>query len=57
VGDRVYGKQKPTVELERHFLHAHKLEIALPGGKEQRVFEAPLPEELDKVLRLLRNEK
>ena len=57
VGDRVYGKQKPTVELERHFLHAYKLEIMLPGGKEPSVFEAPLPEELDKVLRLLRNEK
>ena len=57
MGDRVYGKQKPTVELERHFLHAYKLEIMLPGGKEPSVFEAPLPEELDKVLRLLRNEK
>ena len=53
----MYGKQKPTVELERHFLHAYKLEIMLPGGKEPSVFEAPLPEELDKVLRLLRNEK
>ncbi len=57
VGDKVYGRKKPTIELDRHFLHAHKLEIALPGGKEQRVFEAPLPEELDIVLRLLRNEK
>ena len=57
VGDRVYGKQKPTIELDRHFLHAYKLEIALPGEKEPSVFEARLPEELDNVLRLLRNEE
>jgi 23S rRNA pseudouridine1911/1915/1917 synthase len=54
VGDRVYGKKKSTVELDRHFLHAHKLKIILPGEKEPRVFEATLPSELQHVLEQLR---
>jgi 23S rRNA pseudouridine1911/1915/1917 synthase len=56
VGDRVYGKRKSSVELGRHFLHAYKLKIALPGESKPRVFEAGVPEELDSVLKLLRNE-
>jgi len=53
-GDTVYGKRKPTVALERHFLHAYKLIIVLPGEKAARVFEAGLPEELVSVLDELR---
>jgi 23S rRNA pseudouridine1911/1915/1917 synthase len=49
-GDTVYGKHKPTVDLERHFLHAYKLRITLPGGKAPKLFEAKLPVELQKVL-------
>ena len=37
VGDGVYGKKKSTVPLDRHFLHARKLKIVLPGEK-TRVF-------------------
>jgi 23S rRNA pseudouridine1911/1915/1917 synthase len=55
VGDRVYGRKKPSLEIGRHFLHAFKLRILLPGEKELRTFGAPLPEELERVLRLLRN--
>ena len=55
VGDRVYGKRKETVEIERHFLHAHRLKITLPGEKQPRVFEAPLTEELQRVLQRLRS--
>ena len=43
VGDEVYGRKKPTVEINRHFLHAFRLKIVLLGEKEQRTFEAPLP--------------
>ena len=57
VGDRVYGKKKSTVELDRHFLHAYKLSITLPGESKPRVFEARLPGELDSVLKLMRGEK
>jgi 23S rRNA pseudouridine1911/1915/1917 synthase len=54
VGDKVYGRKNPTVEIKRHFLHAAKLKIILPGGKQPRIFEAPLPEELMDVLTRLR---
>ena len=50
VGDKVYGKKKSTVDLDRHFLHAYKLKIILPGEKVARVFEASLPEELQRAL-------
>ncbi len=55
VGDRIYGKKKPTLELDRHFLHAYRLKIILPGRKEANVFEAALPSELQHVLDGLRN--
>jgi len=54
VGDEVYGRRKPTVEIERHFLHAHRLKIILLGETKQRAFESPLPEELEQVLKSLR---
>ncbi len=57
VGDTIYGKKKPTMELGRHFLHAHRLKIVLPGESKPRVFEAGLPEELEKVLDEVRCEK
>jgi len=41
--------------LDRHFLHAARLKIALPGEKKPRQFEAPLPEDLEAVLVELRN--
>jgi 23S rRNA pseudouridine1911/1915/1917 synthase len=54
VGDAVYGRKKPTISIDRHFLHAHRLRILLPEEKESRIFEAPLPEELERVLISLR---
>ena len=56
-GDTIYGKKKPSIDLDRHFLHAYKLKIILPGEQQPRVFEAGLPEQLDSVLEMLRNEK
>jgi 23S rRNA pseudouridine1911/1915/1917 synthase len=50
VGDEIYGRKKPSIEMTRHFLHAYRLKIVLPSEKEPRVFEAPLPWELEKVL-------
>jgi 23S rRNA pseudouridine1911/1915/1917 synthase len=55
VGDKVYGKKAPTIELNRHFLHAAKISFIFPGEKEARTFEAPLPPELLRVLDQLRN--
>ena len=56
VGDEVYGRKKFSVEISRHFLHASRLKIVLPGEREARLFEAPLPRELERVLVLLHNE-
>lgn len=50
VGDSVYGKRSTTVSIDRHFLHAFRLKIILPGEKSPRMFEADLPEELKNVL-------
>jgi 23S rRNA pseudouridine1911/1915/1917 synthase len=53
--DTRYGLRKPSVNLERQFLHAGQLTVTLPGEAEPRTFEAPLPEELESVLKELRN--
>lgn len=54
VGDAVYGHRKSGLPVERHFLHAAKLTVTLPGEKQERTFEAELPDELEKVLADLR---
>jgi 23S rRNA pseudouridine1911/1915/1917 synthase len=53
-GDTVYGRSHPSVDIHRHFLHAAKLKITLPGEKTPRFFEAPLPVELEAVLDSIR---
>lgn len=54
VGDSVYGKRTPTATIHRHFLHAYRLKIVLPGENQPRTFEAELPEELMAVLEEVR---
>ncbi len=54
VGDALYGRKKPSVRIKRQFLHAARLSITLPGEREPRAFEAPLPGHLRHVLDLLR---
>jgi 23S rRNA pseudouridine1911/1915/1917 synthase len=49
VGDAVYGRQKPLVPTERHFLHAASLTLTLPNG-EMRTFTSKLPKDLQDVL-------
>ena len=49
-GDRIYGHRKPSVQLGRHFLHAWRLKVRLPGEHERRQFEAPLHADLTAVL-------
>jgi 23S rRNA pseudouridine1911/1915/1917 synthase len=56
VGDQVYGRKKSSVEISRHFLHAYRLKLVLPGENEARLFEAPLPVELEQALASLRAE-
>jgi len=54
VGDEVYGRKSQSVEIERHFLHAYRLKIVLPGEKSPKIFEAALPDDLENVLNQLR---
>jgi 23S rRNA pseudouridine1911/1915/1917 synthase len=49
-GDRLYGHRHSTVPLKRHFLHAARMVIRIPGEDQPRIFEAPLPLELQNVL-------
>lgn len=55
VADGIYGHKKPSLALNRHFLHAYRLKITLPGEKEPQTFEASLPRDLGLVLEILRN--
>jgi 23S rRNA pseudouridine1911/1915/1917 synthase len=50
VGDTVYGRRKPTLPLKRHFLHAQRIRIQLPGEMDARTFVAALPDELQNTL-------
>ncbi len=52
-GDTIYGKRHSSIPLARHFLHAARLTIQLPGEDSPRTFEAPLPVELQKTLESL----
>jgi 23S rRNA pseudouridine1911/1915/1917 synthase len=53
-GDSVYGRKRATIPLNRHFLHAWKLDLTLPSESRTREFKAELPPELEAVLRGLR---
>ena len=54
VGDKLYGFKRPSIELNRQFLHAAQLGIVFPGESEQRTFHAELPLELENALTALR---
>jgi 23S rRNA pseudouridine1911/1915/1917 synthase len=54
VADTLYGHRHVSLTLKRQFLHAFRLEIILPGEKMARVFEAPLPQDLENALEELR---
>jgi 23S rRNA pseudouridine1911/1915/1917 synthase len=53
VGDTVYGRSKSTLPINRHFLHAHRLSIIIPGEASARTFVAETPDKLKKILDLL----
>lgn len=53
-GDTVYGRRKRSLPLKRHFLHAARLSLVLPGEMQPHTFEAPLPPELEAVIEQLR---
>jgi 23S rRNA pseudouridine1911/1915/1917 synthase len=56
-GDTLYGHRKPSIDLERFFLHASALSIKLPGDRAQKTFTAPLPEDLQSILNSLNKQR
>jgi 23S rRNA pseudouridine1911/1915/1917 synthase len=54
VGDGVYSRRRNRLGLPRHFLHAWRLAFERPGGQGVIELEAPLPPDLEQVLRALR---
>lgn len=53
VGDRIYGRKTPTIDIDRHFLHALRISLILPGDTQPRTFESPLPAELSRMIEKL----
>ncbi|MFZ5596463.1 MAG: RluA family pseudouridine synthase [Bacillota bacterium] len=51
LGDKKYGQPQNSFGLEGQFLHAAQLGFLHPRSREEMFFEAPLPEELEKILK------
>jgi len=56
VGDRVYGTARQPLTAPRQFLHARDLTVVHPVTGEEMTFSAPLPSDLQEVLRSLSRE-
>lgn len=54
-GDKVYGKKRPSIDLNRFFLHAYKIEFIPYGDNELTTLTASIPEELKEILNDLRS--
>ena len=54
IGDTTYGAK--SLLVERHFLHASRIRIELPGTKTLTEFTAPLPNDLQSALKTLRSQ-
>jgi 23S rRNA pseudouridine1911/1915/1917 synthase len=56
VGDRVYGRTDRALYevVRRQALHAFRLEIRHPSTGEEMAFEAPIPEDMERLLAFLR---
>ncbi len=55
VGDRIYGHRKQILNAGRQMLHAYQIEIVLPGDSTPRVFQAPIPQDMNALLQDLHN--
>jgi 23S rRNA pseudouridine1911/1915/1917 synthase len=55
-GDTVYGRKRPTLPLERHFLHAASLTFRRPSDDEEVTVAAALPDDLLTLLAALEQE-
>lgn len=53
VGDPVYGRRRTHLPIARQFLHARRLEFSHPVTGQRLILEAPLSDDLNRVLQLL----
>ena len=56
LGDRVYGKRKVSIPVERQMLHASRLVLPLRGKQKPSEFSAPLPDDFQRILGQLRGQ-
>ena len=61
IGEALYrreqrGRREPAISFQRQALHAAKLGIIHPRTHESVIFEAPLPEDLEGLIRRLRSD-
>lgn len=57
VGDTIYGHKHPSLPISRQFLHAVRLKIPLSPRDPARIFEAPLPRDLEQALYEIRKKE
>lgn len=56
VGDKTYGFLHQKFNLKGQLLHACKLELVHPETKKKMIFDAPLPDYFEKVLKVLNSQ-
>lgn len=54
VGDTIYGRRTPSIDVKRQMLHAASLSIILPDEKVKKIFRAPIPPDFENALSYLR---
>lgn len=54
VGDPKYGTRKHPFDIEGQALHSCSLTLRHPATKEEMYFSAPVPEDMQEILRELR---
>ncbi len=54
LGDKIYGLRKKSIAVDRQMLHAARIELLLPGEEDIKVFEAPIPDDMQRILNALR---
>lgn len=57
VGDAVYGRHRQRLLCDRQMLHAWQLAFRLPGSGDKISLEAPMPEDFERMLDVLRRYK
>jgi 23S rRNA pseudouridine1911/1915/1917 synthase len=58
IGDTVYGRARASsIKADRQMLHAAKLSLNHPKTGKRMTFEAPLPEDMEALLRTLRADR